>query len=519
MGWYTDLLSQVAPRAALKRKQAHAALAVTKRSYDGASKGRRMKNWRAPSTSANAEISAAAQTLRARSRDLVRNDGWAKRGVEIMAECAVGGGIIPKPDTGQDRLDRQIAEAFEEWSETADAEGQHDFYGLQDLAVNTMVESGDVLMRRRRRQASDGLAVPMQIQLMEPDHLDATHLKNASTGFDIIQGIELDRLNRRAAYWLYPTHPGEVGLLRPMRFTSSRVPADQVSHGYRKTRPGQLTGVPWLAAAMIDLRDLSDYETAEQVRKKIEACFSVFVTKSDLTDLDTEIGGDEADDEDGQLESLEPGLIEYLQPGEGIEFANPTPSAGYDSYTRARLHKIASAMGMPYQLLTGDVSRVNWSSYKAGIVPFKQMVRRFQKRTVLPMVCAPSWRWFIESAFASGRIGELNYRAQWTLPGFEPIDRQKELIADKMEARLGQASVDEQIRRSGRDPQKVRAEIKAWAAQVDRDELVFDSDPRKVSDAGLTQGRPQGTVIPPAAAPAADPSDDDTDDEDTTEEE
>jgi lambda family phage portal protein len=486
MGWYTDLLAHVAPRAAVKRAQAQAALGLTKRSYDGASKGRRMKNWRAKSTSANAEIAGAAQTLRARSRDLVRNDGWAKRAVEIMAECSVGGGIIPKPDTGSDRLDREIAEAFEEWNTEADAGGQHDFYGLQDLAVNTIVESGDVLMRRRRRRASDGLSVPMQIQLMEPDHLDVTHLKNASNGFDIIQGIELDLLNRRQAYWLYPTHPGEVGLLRPMRFTSVRVPADQIAHGYRMTRPGQIVGVPWLAAAMIDLRDLADYENAEQVRKKIEACFAAFVTNQDLSGAQTTIG-EESEDEDGRIESFEPGMIEYLEPGEGVEFAQPNPSSGYDSYTRARLHKISTAMGMPYQLLTGDVSRVNWSSYKAGIVPFKQMVRRFQKRTVMPMVCAPAWRWFIEAAFASGRVSELNYRAQWTLPGFEPIDRQKELIADKMEARLGQASVDEQIRRTGRDPEKVRAEIKTWAAQVDADELVFDSDPRKVSDAGLAQ--------------------------------
>ncbi|MFW6299487.1 MAG: phage portal protein [Oceanicaulis sp.] len=485
MGWYTNLLTHVAPQAALKRVQARRAVDMAKRSYEGASKGRRTRNWRAGNTSANAEISGAAATLRARSRDLVRNDGWAKRAVEIVAESAVGGGIIPKADTGEDRLDRQIDEAFEEWSEAADAEGQLDFYGLQDLAVNTIAESGDVLMRRRRRRAEDRLAVPMQIQLMEPDHLDATHLKNATTGFDIIQGIELDRLNRRAAYWLYPTHPGEVGLLRPMRFTSDRVPADQIAHGYRKTRPGQLTGVPWLSGAMIDLRDLADYEGAEAVRKKTEACFAGFVTRNDLIAGQAEIG--EEDEDDAELEGFEPGMISYLEPGEDIKFAQPTAMSGYDTYTRSRLHKIATAAGMPYVLLTGDLSQVNWASYKAGIVPFKQGMRRFQKRTVLPMVCAPAWRWFIDSAFAAGRIDSLNYRARWFLPSFEPIDRQKELIADKLEARLGQASVDEQIRRSGRDPEKVRAEIVAWKDKTDAADLVFDSDPRKTSEAGLAQ--------------------------------
>ena len=500
MGWFTKALGTVAPRAALKRAAARKALdAVEKRNYDGASKGRRMKNWRAPQTSSNAEIGAAIQTLRGRSRDLVRNDGWAKRGVEIIAECAIGGGIIPKPETGNDRLDREIAQAFADWSEVCDAEEQSDFYGIQDLAVQTIAESGDVLMRRRRRRSSDGLAVPLQLQLMEPDHLDVTHLRNQTTGFDIISGIELDRINRRVAYWLYQTHPGEVGLYRPMRFDSQRVPADQIAHAYRKTRPGQLSGVPWLAAAMIDLRDLGEYESAEQVRKKVEACFAAFVTTSDLADPG--LLGAEDEDDTGRLETLEPGMIEYLEPGEDVSFAQPSPSSGYDSYPRARLHKIATAMGMPYQLLTGDVSRVNWSSYKAGIVPFKAMIRRFQKRTVLPMVCRPAWRWFIESAFAAGRISELNYGVQWTLPGFEPIDRQKELMADQLEARIGKASMLEIIRRNGGDPETVLKELSEWAKKVDERELVFDSDPRKTSGAGLTQARPDGTVLPPAVTP------------------
>jgi lambda family phage portal protein len=496
MGWFTKALGAVAPEAALKRAMARKALEVAeKRNYDGASKGRRMKNWNPRGTSANSEIGPAIQTLRARARDLDRNDGWAKRGVEIVSECSIGGGIIPKPETGTDRLDKEIAQAFADWSEFCDAEEQADFYGLQDLAVQTIAVSGDVLIRRRRRRSDEGLSVPLQLQLMEPDHLDVTHIKNNTTGFDIINGIELDRINRRVAYWLYQTHPGEVGLYRPMRFDSQRIPADQIAHAYRKTRPGQLSGVPWLTAAMIDLRDLGEYENAEQVRKKVEACFAAFVTSSDLSDPG--LLGEEGEDDIGRLETLEPGMIEYLEPGEDVSFAQPSPSSGYDSYTRARLHKIATAMGMPYQLLTGDVSRVNWSSYKAGIVPFKAMIRRFQKRTVLPMVCRPAWRWFIESAFAAGRISELNYGVQWTLPGFEPIDRQKELMADQMEARIGKASMTELIRASGRDPEAVIAEIKAWTKLVDEQELVFDSDPRKTSNAGLTQARPDGTVLPP----------------------
>lgn len=483
MGWLTDIIATVSPRAAVKRQQARLAYAMTKRSFDAASRGRRMKHWNPKGTSANSENVTAAPTLRARARDAVRNDGFARRAVDIMTECGVGNGIVPTANTGKDVLDRQINDAFLEHAEECDASGDGDYYSLQDLACQTIIDSGDVLTRRRRRRDSDGLNIPVQFQLLEPDHLD--QMRNAQGGNDIIAGIELDALNRRTAYWLYATHPGEVGIHRPASMASTRVPADQVAHAFVKRRPGQLTGVPWLATALVDLRDLSELENAKLVQQKVEACFAAFVTSNDPGN--PPLLGEESTDDDGRLETLEPGMIEYLESGEDVKFASPTPTSGHPEYVRSRLHRIATACSMPYMLLTGDVSQANWSSYKAGIVPFKNTIRRFQKRTLIPQYCRPGWRWFIEAAFVAGRISELDYSVAWTLPGFEPIDRLKEAMADQMEARIGKTTMQDIIRSAGGNPERALKEFAEWAALVDERELVFDSDPRKVSGAGLAQ--------------------------------
>ncbi len=503
MRWLTDLLGQVAPRAALRRLQAHNAYAVARangqRGFNAASRGRSLQNWNPSASSANAENTPAAQTLRARARDAVRNDGWAKRAANIWTECAVSSGIVPEPATGNDRLDRQIREALEEFLENCDATGQADFYGLQDLASQTIFESGDVLVRRRFRRAEDGLAIPVQFDLMEPDHLDASRIKNGVN--DIVGGIELNALNQRMAYWMFRHHPGEIRLMQGMSLTSSRVPADQIAHAYVKRRPGQLTGVPMLATALVDMRDLQDYEQAEATRKKVEACFAAFVTTQDPAD--PPLMGEESTDDDGRLETLEPGMIEYLEAGEDVKFGAPAPTAGFEGYTRQRLHRIASACDMPYMLLTGDVSQANWSSYKAGIVPFKAAIRRYQRNTLIPMACRPMWRWFIDAAVLSGRVSETNYAVNWTLPGFEPIDRLKEAMADQVETRIGKTTMQEIIRARGGNPDRVLDDFVKWFAKVDEVELVFDSDPRKVSNAGLTQARPAGTVLPPATPEAS----------------
>ena len=210
MNWIDRAIATVDPVAALKRVQARRALDIAggasgKRDYDGATKGRRAKNWRARSTSATTEILGAAQTLRDRSRDLVRNDAYAKRGMRAWVENAVGEGIVPEPDTGKDRTDRQIRDAFEEWALELDADGMSDFYGLQALACETVIQSGDALTRRRRRRSSDGLSVPLHIQLIEPDHLDRLKLTNG--GNRVVAGIELDALNKRQPTGFIPSIP------------------------------------------------------------------------------------------------------------------------------------------------------------------------------------------------------------------------------------------------------------------------------------------------------------------------
>ena len=70
-----------------------------KRAYEAADKGRRGKAFRlAKSTSVNSEVSAALVTLRDRSRNMVRNNGWARRAVEAITKHTIGDGIQPAPD-------------------------------------------------------------------------------------------------------------------------------------------------------------------------------------------------------------------------------------------------------------------------------------------------------------------------------------------------------------------------------------------------------------------------------------
>ena len=85
----------------------------------------------------------------------------------------------------------------------------------------------------------------------------------------------------------------------------------------------------------------------------------------------------------------------------------------------------------------------------------------------------------------------------------ELIDPSNEIKAKILETRAGLQSMPEAIRENGYEPEEVLREIAEFNAELDKLGLVLDSDPRRVSSAGLTQARPTGSIFPdPNAEPA-----------------
>ncbi|MGI6246653.1 MAG: phage portal protein [Pseudochelatococcus sp.] len=501
VNWFDRAIASVAPRTAARRVLARQAFEMLARGYDGAAKGRRTDGWRAPGSSADTEIGMAGALLRDRMRDLVRNNPHAAKAVAVLVNNIVGAGIMPRAASGDEALDRRVDDLFERWAEACDADGQLDFYGLQTLICREMIEAGEVLVRRRLRRSSDGLPVPLQLQVLEADFLDAT--KSGAIGAGrLVQGIEFDPVGKRRAYWLHSEHPGDAhGALRG-GFDSHPVPASDIAHVYEKQRT-QARGVPWGAPVIRALRDLDDYEVAEIVRKKTEACVTAIVFGDD--EAQQGIAPAVVDADGNRVEQFEPGLIAYARGGKDIRFNQPLATGGYGEYKRASLHTISSGFRVPYELLTGDLSQVNYSSIRAGLVEFRRQIDAVQWQLFIPMFCAPVWRWFTEAAWASGQIPSPTVPVEWSPPKFEAVDPQKDAMANLLSIRSGTMTLAEVIARQGRNPDAVLAEIAATNAKLDALGLVLDSDPRRVTKTGSAQtGDP--AADPDADEPADDPS-------------
>ncbi len=482
VGWF-------APEAGLKRALARRALEAT-RGYDGAASGRRTDGWRTGATSADTEIAAGGPRLRDRMRDLTRNNPYAAKAVAVLVNNVVGDGIRPRAATGNAAVDKRVNELWEAWSRRCDADGLGDFHALTTLAVRGMIEGGDVFVRRRTRRATDGLAVPLQVQLLEADHLDDHKIGALADGGRIVRGIEYDAIGRRRAYWLYPDHPGDVSVPLSRSLSSVRVPADAIAHLFERQRL-QSRGVPWGAPAMRALRDLDDWTNAELVRKKTEACLVGIVIGAD--EVDQGVAPSIVDGEGKTIEQFEPGLIAYARGGKDIKFNQPASTAGVSEWLRVQLHIIAAGFRVPYELLTGDLSQVNFSSGRMGLGEFRRMVKALQWQLVIPGFCDPVWRWFCEAAWTAGLIPTADIKVEWAPPRFDAIDPLKDAQAELLMIRSGTMTLKQAIAGQGWDFERQMAEIVEGNKALDDLEITLDSDPRVMSKAGNlhpTQGEP-----------------------------
>jgi lambda family phage portal protein len=519
VSWWDRFLIGVAPDYGLRRVRARASAQLMARHFEAAQGGRRTSGWSRTSSDANVANGPALTALREHSRDLRRNNGWAKRGVQVIVNNTVGWGIRPKASGAAPAQNKLALAAWHAWaSETAcDFDGRLNFYGLQRLAMETIAESGEVLIVRQPAATVDGLPFPLRLQVLEPDYLDTSRNGIAAAGGgQIIDGVEFDQQGRRVAYWLFTSHPGGQRLMTT-RFESVRTPADRVLHVYRVDRPGQVRGVPWLSSAITRIKDLDDFEDAELMQQKVAACFGAFVT-----DMDGGAGGlgHPGTDTDGQrIDQLEPGHIEYLPPGKSVTFAQP-PRTQDSAFTTRVLRRVAVSLNVPYEELSGDYSQVNYSSARMARIAHWASVEEWREHMLIPQLCGGVWRWAMQLVADLGDWPAVP-TAEWSSPPMPILEPDKEGLAFQRLVRIGAMTWPQMIRELGQDPAAQLDEIELLNKELDKRGIVLDCDPRHTTSGGQQQGLAAGKATPGGKpqpddevdkAPAADAPDQDQDD-------
>lgn len=444
----------------------------TLRTFEGAKISRRTEHWNVNTAGPNTDLRQAMSLLMRRHQDLVDNNPWASQAISVITGNWIGDGVTGEPEQG---TSQKFGKGWLEWCTGTDCDfyGKLNFYGLQDQAARVTAVRGSVLVRQRIAPIgfyNSGKLPPLQLQLMEPDWLDA----GRDNGLNIFGGKQYDNLGRVEGYWLHHGHPGDSGY-RGIRLTSEFVPAAEIIHHYDCRRPNQYSGVPWGAAALLRLRDLEDFSSAELLKQKISACFAAFVVESEVPELQPR-------DAEGNpivaeiIETLEPGAVEILPPGRDIRFAVPPGSGSHREFSRDVLYSVAAAYGITFESLTGILSDVNFSSGRLGWIQFNRNVAKWRWNITIPQLLDPVARWYGEMA----RL--LDYTSKvpsfvWTPPRRELIQPKEEIEYMLEAVRAGFMSLREIQKSFGYVPEVIFEELGLDFAAAKAAGLVLSSNP------------------------------------------
>jgi lambda family phage portal protein len=273
---------------------------------------------------------------------------------------------------------------------------------------------------------------------------------------------------------------------------SHRVPASEVLHVFKPDRPGQVSGPSWFSSVILTLKDFDEYADATLMKQKIAACLAVFVTDVDGSG-NPAVGVKDAT-KTPEEELLVPGSISYMPPGRDIKFADPPRVNEHAAYSQITLRAIATGFGVTYEDLTGDYTNLPFSAARMSRLRHWARVEDWRWLMLVPQFLNPVWAWAMEAAEIAGL--PFTPATTWTAPPLPMIEPDKEGLAIQRNIRTGITTLSEAIRERGYQPEKFLQELADDFRKLDALELVLDCDPRKVSQAGLTQGRPAGTVLP-----------------------
>lgn len=453
----------------------------TERLEGGNPHSRRLAAIPSNSVAINALIQVYGRTVIGRSRYLCTNNPYAVSAKEQWVASMAGHGIKPSSLITDREKKKKLQSLWLNWTDEADHDDLLDFYGLQALIASELFEAGECFVRIR--PAPENSTVPFRLQILPTEMLPYVGDKTAANGNVIELGVEFDRNGKRQAYHFYEEHPGD--LLNRRSGRTIRVPASEVLHLYRPLRAGQIRGIPQSIASMVRLAMLDLYDDAELERKRTTALFAAFVTKpaNEEDDGDHPLGvpmpgGPLANAGGGDQISMESGAIIDLNPGEEISFSEPADvGSNYDPFQYRTLLQIAAGFGVPYSGMTGDLTRANYGSIRAGELSHRRRVQAYQHNVMVYQFCRPVWRRFLDMATAIGvapwtpteYVSDTSaMRAvKWIPPKWEWVDPLKDRQAEVVAVNNGFKSRSDVIEEEGYDPEELDDRIAADQARAD----------------------------------------------------
>jgi lambda family phage portal protein len=457
--------------------------------YSASRTARELKNWNPGLGSADADLWGELDTIVARSRDMIRNNGIASGAIQTQVDNVIGTGFMlaPKPNVrvlGWDREKgrewaRNVAAHFRTWAQSKDCDAarKHNFASLTAMVFRTGMVSGEAL------------ALPLWLErpwakwrtclsLIDPDRLGTPYQLTCDP--KVRMGIEVDDYGAPVAYHISKQHPFDIGTASIGVGEVTRIPARtefgrlRVLHVHDEERTGQTRGKPILSPVLPRFRMLSDYQRNEMKTAVVNSMIAAFIKSpmngQQLLDI---FGGQTRSSEAAFSEyqksraaydtQLEGGAVIPLYPGDEIQsFAPNRPPTVYRDFVETIAREIGVGMNLPYELVMKDFSKTSYAAVRAALMEawrFFAGRRQWMTNNWLQ----PVYELWLEEAIDRGLVEAPDFyenraaycEAWWIGAAKGYVDPVREVSAAESRMRIGVSTLEREAAEQGLDWEEV----------------------------------------------------------------
>jgi lambda family phage portal protein len=450
LNWLDKAIAFISPSLAYKREAWRKAYEEL-RNYDAGMNDRLNAGWRVVNSTAEQTDGAYRDIIRARARDLERNSDIQESIIGAFERNVVGTGFKLQAKTNDEELNAKIEKLWKEWCKprNCDVTFQQSFDEMCRMAVRrTKIDGGIIFIKRYTK---DGI-IPFSLQILEVDDLDT--MQTGRDGKRIINGIEYNEFNRPIAYYFkkYDVNGYYSG-------ESERIEANDVIFLWRKKRPSQIREMSEMAPTITRIRDINSYMEAVSVKERVAACLSVFIRRQSPAPGASFGRQGRSSSNTYEGKTLSPGMIMELNPGDDISVVNPAgQGASAADFVRLQQRLAGSGQGISYEAISRDMSQVNYSSARQGLLE-DQKTYQIEQKFLIDHLLTEVYETFLISAVLSGALNIKDFwnkkkeymQHEWTPPGMKWIDPLKEATANKISLETNQTTLAEIAASSGQD--------------------------------------------------------------------
>lgn len=405
--------------------------------YNGARFDRvQLSNWLQVGGSPQSDVTNGdLATLRARSRDQMRNSPIAVGALNLTTSHVVGTGLSCAPAINAARLGltQDDADAWQDdvryrfnvWAGSVDCdfERRQNFFGKQEVFFRSWQESGDAFAITPL--VTRGGLRSLVVQVIEADRVcNPRREQNSPT---MVDGIEIiPETGEAIAIYVAKKHPGDPTAAEDNHWTRVQIRGGatdrrNVLHGMTVLRPGQVRGIPFIAPVLEPLKQLQRWSDAELQAAVVSSVLPLFVKMdpnafSDLFDAEAKSEVLRRSSWSGEVEG---GKAVNLLPGESIESPAPgRPNPAFDPFWQAMVRQIGIALGLPFEVLIAHFQ----SSYSAarGAILMAWKMFRHRRDLLSSAFCQPLYETWLAEEVAAGRVSAPGFfsdpmiRAAWS---------------------------------------------------------------------------------------------------------